>query len=125
MRVTHFEQNILNFGMGSIYYFLRIQFKQKTVSPFKFFKLILFLYNHTVKTGFLLMSQKSLFLSTSCTQNCPETKRLKFEKPMFLYLKCMLFLKVSQHALIFETLLFLKMSRLILIFEITYYSNVI
>ena len=51
------------------------------------------------------MSQKRLFLSTSCTQNCPETKRLKFEKLMYLYLKCMLFLKVSQHALIFETTL--------------------
>ena len=80
---------------------------------------------YTVRTGFILMSQKSLFLSTSCTQNCPEAKRLKFEKLMYLYLKCMLFLKVSQFALIFEKQLILKVSQLILIFEKTYYSNVI
>ena len=83
------------------------------------------LVHYTVKTGFLLLRHKSLFLSTSFTQNCPETKRLIFEKLKYLYLKCMLFLKVSQHALIFETLLFLKVSRLILTFETTYYSNVI
>ena len=77
-------------------------------------------YIHTVRAGFLLMSQKRLFLSTSCTQNCPETKRLKFEKLKYLYLKCVLFLKVSQHALIFETQLFLKASRLILTFEKSY-----
>ena len=35
---------------------------------------------YTVRTGFLLMSQKRLFLNTSGTQNCLETKRLKFEK---------------------------------------------
>ena len=60
---------------------------------------------YTVRTGFILMSQKSLFLSTSCTQNCPEAKRLKFEKLKYLYLKFMFFFKVSQHVLIFETLL--------------------
>ena len=80
---------------------------------------------YTVRTGFLLMSQKSLFLITSSTQNNPETKRLKFEKLMCLYLKCMLFLKVSQHVLIFETQLFSIVSHHVLIFETTCYSNVI
>ena len=79
-------------------------------------------FGYTVRTGFFLMS---LFLSTSCTQNCPETKRLKLEKLMYIYLKCMLFLKMSQHALIFESQFFSKVSRYILIFEAKYYSNVI
>ena len=57
------------------------------------------------------MSQKSLLLSTSCTQNCPETEKLKLEKMM--HLKRMLFLKVSQHTLIFATQLFSKVSRLL------------
>ena len=82
-------------------------------------------YFYTVRNGLILMSQKSLFLSTSCTQKCRKTKRLKFEKQMYLYLKCMLFLKVSQHALILETQLFLKVCRHMVIFEKTCYSNMI
>ena len=80
---------------------------------------------HTVRAGFLLINQKRLFLSTLCNQNCPETKSLQFEKLMYLYLKFVLFLKVSQHILIFETQLFTKVSRHVLIFETAYYSNVI
>ena len=48
----------------------------------------------TVKTGFLFLRQKRLFLSTSCTQNFPETKRLKFE------------MQSDRQVLIFETTCF-------------------
>ena len=95
------------------------------VKACKFCLTFIYKHTHTVKTEFLLLRQKCIFLSTSCTQNCPESKRLKFEKLMYLYLKYMLFLKVSQHVLIFETQLFSKVSRHTLIFETTCYSNVI
>ena len=81
--------------------------------------------NNTVKSGFLFLRQKRLSLGTSCTQNYPESKRLKFDKLVYLYLKCILFLKVNQHVLIFETQFFSKMSRHILIFEATCFSKLV
>ena len=74
----------------------------------------------TVRIGFLFLRQKTLIFKHIMYQNCPETKRFKFEKLMRLYLKCMILLKVSQHALIFETQLFLKVILLMLIFETAY-----
>ena len=46
---------------------------------------------YTVRTGFLLMSQKRLFLNTSCTQTAPRQNDLNLKIWMYLYLKCMLF----------------------------------
>ena len=41
--------------------------------------------SHTVKTGFLILRQKRLFLGTSWAQNYLDSKRLKFQKSVSTY----------------------------------------
>ena len=102
----------------------RAQITKKAKSFKMNFSAVLGVCPTLLELGFLFLRQKCLFLSTSCTQNCPESKILKSENLMYLYLKCVFFLKVSQH-LISRTQLFSKVSRRVLIFKTICYSNVI